>query len=331
MADKVTPCATSDASDAAAAAPPSAATYDVIIVGGGPAGLTAGLYCSRARLTTALLERGPVGGQIASTDIVENFLGFPDAPAGRDLAQVWERHATQFGLELKPFTTVYGVTKADDGTWVVHCDEGDLKTKAAIIATGSAPKKLGVPGENEFAGRGVSYCATCDGAFFKDKRIVVVGGGDSAVEEGTFLTRFASRVSIVHRRDKLRAEPIVAERALANDKIEFIFNAVLKEIRGEARVKSVLIAGTVQDREWEVETDGVFIYVGNNPNTHFVSHVVALDEMGFVTTDNHLATSEKGLFAAGDCRAGVYKQLIIAAGEGAVAALSAQHYVERLG
>jgi thioredoxin reductase (NADPH) len=303
--------------------------FDVIVIGGGPCGLTAGMYCSRARLRTALIERGLPGGQIASTEMVENYLGFPDQPTGHELAAVMERHATAFGLEFHGFTSVYAVNKDPDGHWNVQCDEGDLHGKAVIVATGAAPKKLGVPGENEYAGRGVSYCATCDGAFFRDKKVLVIGGGDSAVEEGMFLTRFASKVTIVHRRDKLRAEAIVQERAFANPKIDFAWNSVITEIRGNGSVSSALLENVVDKSVTEVACDGVFMYVGTTPATAMVGHLLELDDCGYIVTDEHLATSEPGIFAAGDCRKNLYKQIIIAAGEGATAALSATHWIER--
>lgn len=305
--------------------------YDAIVIGGGPAGLAAGMYCSRARLRTALVERGMPGGQIATTEMVENYLGFPDQPTGHDLAAAMERHATVFGLEFHGFTSVYSVSMHADGDWVVQCDEGDFHTRTVILATGAAPKKLGVPGENEFTGRGVSYCATCDGSFFRDKKLLVVGGGDSAVEEAMFLTRFASSVTVVHRRDRLRAEAIVQERAFVNPKIDFAWNAVITEIHGGAAVTSATLQNVADGTTREVGCDGVFIYVGTTPSTAMVSHLLDLDEAGYIVTDESLATSQPGIFAAGDCRRNLYKQIIIAAGEGASAALSATHWIERNG
>lgn len=313
-----------------AAAAPLDDPYDCIIIGGGPAGLTAGLYLSRARMKVALIERGICGGQIATTEVVENYLGFPDTPSGPELAAEMERHAVAFGLELHTFTSVYTVDKAPDGHWFVRCDEGDFHTKSVIVATGAAPKKLGVPGENEFAGRGVSYCATCDGSFFKDKKLVVVGGGDSAVEEAMFLTRFATEVTIVHRRDELRAEKIIQERAFAQPKLSFAWSAIVKEIRGDAKVGSVLLESTKDGRQWEHPCEGVFIYVGYNPNTAMVADHVEFDELGYVKTDETMATSAPGIFVAGDVRANQFKQIIVAAGEGAVAARSAQRWAETL-
>lgn len=315
---------------AAAADDEAPAEYDVIIVGGGPAGLTAGLYCSRARMRASLVERGVTGGQVATTEMVENYLGFPDRPSGQELADAFERHATAFGLEMRSFTTAYRVEPGEKGRWLVHCDEGDIPTRSVIVATGAGPKKLGVPGENELAGRGVSYCATCDGAFFKDKELVVVGGGDSAVEEAHFLTRFATKVHIVHRRDELRAARIAQERAVADPGIDFVWSAVVREIRGGDKVSSVLLESTKDGAQWEMPADGVFIYVGSQPNTAMVSHLVKLDDQGFIVTDEAMATSAPGIFAAGDCRANQFKQIVVATGEGAIAALSAQRWAESL-
>ncbi len=300
--------------------------YDVIIIGGGPAGLTAGIYARRAMLNTLLLERTGIGGQIIVTDLVENFPGFPEI-SGAELAAKFEQHAQKFGLETKSFVEVMGIE--DRGkTKLVKTNDGDIETKTVIVASGTTPKKLGVKGELEFTGKGVSYCATCDGFFFRDKTVVVIGGGDSAITEAIYLTKMAKKVYVVHRRDKLRAEKINQEHAFSNPKISFIWDSVLEEIIGKQVVEKVIIRNVKTNELSEMKTEGVFIYVGLIPNTGFAD--VEKDEGGFIIPYPGQATSVKGIFVAGDCRVTPLRQITTAVGDGAIAAVSAERYIERL-
>ena len=300
--------------------------YDVVIIGGGPAGLTAGIYVKRAMLKAVLLERTGIGGQIIITDLVENFPGFLEI-SGADLARKFEEHAQKFGLETKSMVEVSGIE--DKGsTKIVKTTEGDIEAKAVIIASGTTPKKLGVKGEMEFIGRGVSYCATCDGFFFRDKVVVVIGGGDSAVTEAIFLTKMAKKVIVVHRRDKLRAEKINQEHAFANPKISFVLDTVIEEISGKQVVENVLVRNVKTNEISQIKTDGVFIYVGLIPNTGFLD--VEKDEWGFIIPYPGQATSVQGIFVAGDCRVTPLRQIATAVGDGAIAAVSAERYLEEL-
>jgi len=306
--------------------------YDIIIIGGGPAGLTAGLYASRARMRTLLIEKLTMGGQAIITDVIENYPGFPDGISGAELAEQIKKQAEKFGLEF-----VYGEVnqirqQKIQGLPVFELVvEGKIyQTLSIILAVGAAARKLGVPGEAEFTGRGVSYCATCDGAFFKDKNIVVVGGGDTAVEEALFLTRFGRKVTLIHRRDRLRATKILQERILANPKVNFLWESQVTEIFGDKIVEGVKVKNVKTQEVKKVETDGVFIFAGLIPNTEFVHGLVKLDEKGYIITDDEMQTSQKGIFAAGDCRRKLLRQVVTACGDGATAAFSAQQYVERL-
>ncbi len=302
---------------------------DVAVVGGGPAGLTAGIYLARARMNALLLEKQSPGGAPALTERIENYPGFPEGISGFELVDRMRRQAEGFGLRIAPFNPLLGLREEGE-VKVLDTEEGELRAYAVILATGMRPAKLGVPGEEEFHGRGVSYCATCDGAFFKDAVVAVVGGGNSAVEEALFLTRFASKVVIVHRRDRLRAGKILQERALSHPKMEFKWKKVVKEIRGGQRVESLLLADVDGGAEEELPVDGVFLYVGNLPNTEELRGAVELDEKGFIKTDAELRTSMKGVFAAGDVRSGAVWQVAAAVGDGVRAALNAQLYVEKL-
>lgn len=299
--------------------------YDVVIIGGGPAGLTAGIYVKRAVLNALLVEKIGVGGQIIITDLVENFPGFLEISGG-DLAMKFEEHALKFGLEMKGLVEVSGIE--DRGaTKIVKTPEGDFETKTVIIATGTTPKKLGAKGELNLIGKGVSYCATCDGFFFRDKVVVVVGGGDSAITEAIYLTKMAKNVIIVHRRDKLRAEKINQEHAFANPKISFVWDSVVEEIAGEKVVGKVILRNVKTNALSEIKTDGVFIYVGLIPNTAFAANVKK-DERGFIVVNDKMETSVKGIFAAGDCRVTPLRQIATAVGDGAIAAVSAERYIE---
>ena len=299
--------------------------YDVAIIGGGPAGLTAGIYIKRAMLNAVLLEKMGVGGQIIVTDRVENFPGFLEI-SGADLAAKFEEQARKFGLEMKGMVEVDAIE--DKGNIkVIKTTEGDIETKSVIIASGTTPKKLGAKGEIEFTGRGVSYCATCDGFFFRDKVVVVIGGGDSAITEAIYLTKMAKKVIVVHRRDELRAEKINQEHAFSNPKISFIWDSVLEEIVGKNVVEKVILKNLKTNVTSEIKTDGVFIYVGLIPNTAFVN--VEKDEWGFIITNASMETSVKGIFVAGDCRVTPLRQIATAVGDGAIAAVSAERYLEQ--
>lgn len=302
--------------------------YDVIIIGAGPAGMTAALYTSRADLDTLMIERGVPGGQMVNTAEVENYPGF-DSILGPDLSDKMFSGAKQFGAEY-----AYGDIKGIDNELAyktVYAGSKAYKARAIIIATGAEHRKLGVPGEDELSGRGVSYCAVCDGAFFKNRELVVVGGGDSAVEEGTYLTRYASKVTIIHRRDKLRAQQILQDRAFKNDKVDFIWNHTAEEIVGDgSKVTGVKIISTEDGSEKTVSADGVFIYVGLVPLTKPFQDLGITDGEGYIITDEELRTEIPGIFAAGDVRAKSLRQIVTAAGDGGLAGQNAQKYVEEL-
>ncbi|ARQ06372.1 thioredoxin-disulfide reductase [Macrococcoides canis] len=301
--------------------------YDVIIVGAGPAGMTAAVYASRANLSTIMIERGMPGGQMANTADVENFPGF-DLITGPDLSTKMFSHAQKFGAEYA-YGDIKNITVEGDDK-IVDLGDKQLKAKAVIIATGAEYKKIGVPGEAELGGRGVSYCAVCDGAFFKQKNLVVIGGGDSAVEEGVYLTKYADKVTIVHRRDTLRAQKILQERAFKNDKIDFIWNSTLKSINEkEGKVGSVTLIDN-EGKETDVETDGVFVYIGMQPLTKPFQHLGITDEVGYIITNEEMETNIPGIFAAGDVRQKKLRQIVTATGDGSIAAQNAQHYIESL-
>ncbi|HEY6625957.1 MAG TPA: thioredoxin-disulfide reductase [Ignavibacteriaceae bacterium] len=300
--------------------------YDIVIIGGGPAGLTAGIYVKRAMLNAVLLEKMGIGGQIIVTDKVENFPGFLEI-SGADLAAKFEEQARKFGLEMKGMAEVDSIE--DKGNIkIIKTTEGDIETKSVIIASGTTPKRLGAKGEIELTGRGVSYCATCDGFFFKEKEVVVIGGGDSAITEAIYLTKMAKKVTVVHRRNELRAEKINQEHAFSNPKISFIWDSVLEEIVGKNVVEKVVLKNLKTNVTSEVKTDGVFIYVGLIPNTKFAD--VKKDEWGFIIANAKMETSVKGIFVAGDCRVTPLRQITTAVGDGAIAAVSAERYLEEL-
>ncbi|MCJ1783599.1 thioredoxin-disulfide reductase [Mammaliicoccus sciuri] len=302
--------------------------YDVIIVGAGPAGMTAAVYASRANLSTVMIERGMPGGQMANTEDVENFPGF-DLITGPDLSTKMFTHAQKFGAKYE-----YGDIKEieDKGSYkVVNMGDKTLTARAIIIATGAEYKKIGVPGEQELGGRGVSYCAVCDGAFFKGKNLYVIGGGDSAVEEGIFLTKFADKVTIVHRRDELRAQKIIQDRAFKNEKIDFIWNTTLKTINEkDGKVGSVTLISTEDGSESEHQADGVFIYIGMKPLTKPFESLGILNENGYIETNDEMETKVPGVYAAGDVREKTLRQIVTATGDGSIAAQNAQAYIESL-
>lgn len=301
-------------------------TYEVIIIGGGPAGLTAGLYAARARLRTLLIEFGLFGGQMTTTELIENYPGFPKGITGAELSGLMEEQAKRFGMEALADEVL---EVALEGDWKrVRTHNEVYRSEALIVATGTEYRKLGVPGEMELRGRGVSYCATCDGAFFKDNRIVVVGGGDSALTEALFLTKFVKELTIIHRRDALRATKIYQERAFANPKIKFLWNSVVQEIKGGETVRSVVVKNVKTGEIKELETDGVFLFVGLTPRTEFMGGIVEMDEGGYILTNENCETSVKGIFAAGDCRKKLLRQVATAVGDGATAAFAAEKYLE---
>lgn len=300
---------------------------DLIILGGGPAGLTAGLYAARARINVLLLEKGSPGGQMAATELVDNYPGQPEPILGFELAQRMETQARKFGLEIQNAAVSF-VTKIDSG-FELSCDSGIVYScRALILATGANPVKLGIPGELQLAGRGVSYCAVCDGPFFRDIEVAVIGGGDSAVEEALYLCRFASKVHLVHRRDKLKAVKEIQERAFAEPKLTIHWNHVPEEIIGEFDVKALRIRSTLDGSLSELSIGGVFFYVGIKPTNEPFIDLIETDQRGFVMTDENMATAFPGIFAAGDVRVKNLRQISTAVGDGAIAAYSAQHYLE---
>jgi thioredoxin reductase (NADPH) len=303
--------------------------YDLIIVGGGPAGLAAGIYAVRFGLKTLILERSEISGQIALADVVENYPGFP-AISGLELMEKYKSHAQKSGVETK-ITEVISV-RGEGEKKIVSTDSGDLESKAVIIATGANPKHLKVPGEKEFISKGVSYCAICDGPFFRNKTVVVVGGGNSAITDALVLSKIAQKVYLIHRRDRLRAVKVLQDRAFATPNIEFIFNAWVLEIIGSSgeirRVEKITFKDLKSGEKHELATEGVFIYVGIHPNTEIID--VEKDEEGFIRTDRFLETSKKGIYAVGDCRDTPIWQLVAAVRDGALAATAANEYIESL-
>ena len=302
--------------------------YDLVIIGGGPAGLTAGLYAARARLKVILLEEIVVGGQIVISDWIENYPGFPEGLSGSDLAQRLTEQAKRFDLNIENNAAV-SVDLSDPVKTIVLNDR-TVTTHTIIIATGASPKKLGVPGEETFYGKGVSSCATCDAPFFKDRIVAAVGGGDTAVKESLFLTKFVKKVYLIHRRDRLRAEMILQEHALADEKIEIIWNSVLTGIKGLTNVENITVQNVKTKEEKTLSVDGCFIWVGEIPNTKFLADGVKLDAKGFIVANLNMETSVPGVFAAGDVRNTPLRQIASAVGDGAVAAFSAGHYIENL-
>jgi len=306
--------------------------YEVIIVGGGPAGLTAALYTSRARLKTLLIESFSVSGQAMLTDRVENYPGFPDGINGFELIGRIKKQVEKFGAEFKTgdVKKIQNYKEKDCRGWKVETEEGTYTTISLIIASGARPKKLDVPGEDRLHGKGVSYCATCDGALYKDKDIVLVGGGDSAIEEALFLTRFGRKVTLVHRRDRLRAAKVLQERAFANKKMEFVWDSKVMEILGKDKVGAVRVKNIKTEKEREISCEGVFIFAGYAPNTDFTKGLLELDKGGYIVTDSEVKTSRQGIFVCGDCRKKPLRQIVTACGDGAVAAFSSQQYIEEV-
>lgn len=301
--------------------------FDVVIVGGGGAGMTAALYTSRANLKTALFEKLVPGGQIAVTDLVENYPGFPEGVLGPDIAMKMQAQAEKYGTQFF-YDEVMSIQKKADESFEVKTVSQSFSAGSVILAMGASFRMLNVENERELIGKGVSYCATCDGAFFKNKEVVVVGGGDSALQEGIFLTRFATKVTIVHRRDTLRASPILQDRAKSNPKIQFVWDTAVQKVVGKDKVEGVILKNLKTSAETDFRTDGLFVFVGHDPNSKLVRGVVDMNEAGYVLTGESLKTSVPGIFAAGEIRLGAVKQLVTACGEGCEAALAAQAFLE---
>ena len=299
--------------------------YDVVIIGGGPAGLSAGIYTSRARLSSLLIERGMVGGQIVNAELVENYPGFPEGIGGYELTQLMHQQATKFGLKTVTAEAISIELQREQK--VVKTTEGDFIARVVIIANGTERMKLGAPGEEKFTGKGVSYCATCDAAFFKEQTVAVVGGGNAAITEALQLTKFVAKVIVIHRRDQLRATRILQERAFAEPKIEFRWDTVVEEIEGGDFVKGVKLRNVKSEEKSSLDVAGVFVSIGFSPNTEYLEGVLPLDERGVVVANAERETDVPGIFVAGDiCRKSIW-QVIVAAGDGAVAAISAERFL----
>ncbi len=305
------------------------ADFDLVIIGGGPAALTAGLYAARAMLNVLLVEKAAPGGQVSTTDWIENYPGFPQGLSGADLIQNITQQAKRFDVNIE-INEVISIDCSENVKKVRLADR-TITAYTIIIATGASPRKLGVPGEDRFYGKGVSFCATCDGPFYRDRVVAAIGGGNTAVQESLFLTKFASKVYLIHRRDELRATKILQERAFANDKIEIVWDSVVTSINGGlTNVESITIKNIKTEATKELLVDGCFIWVGIHPNTEFLGGWVELDESGFVIVDSNMETSLPGVFAAGDVRNTPLRQIATAVGDAAIAAFSAEHYIENL-
>lgn len=302
--------------------------YNLVIIGGGPAGLTAGLYAARARLKVILIEKIVPGGQIVNSDLIENYPGFPEGISGSALAQKMTDQIKRFDLDIENNEAI--AIDLSSPVKKITLNDRTITTHTIIIATGASPKKLGVPGEDTFLGKGISSCATCDAPFFKDRVVAAVGGGDTAVKESLFLTKFVKKLYLIHRRDRLRAEVILQERAFASDKIEFIWNSVLTGINGLSHVENISVQNVKTGDITELSVDGCFIWVGILPNTQFLKNAVKLNEQGFIIADLNMETSVPGVFAAGDVRNTTLRQISTAVGDATIAAYSAEQYIENV-
>ena len=300
--------------------------YDLVIIGGGPAGLTAGLYAARARLNVILIEKIVPGGQVLTSDWIENYPGFPEGISGPDLIQKMTEQVKKFDLNIESNEVIS--LDLSEPVNKIKLSDRTITSHTIIIATGASPKKLGIPGEDIFFGRGLSTCATCDAPFFKDKIVAAVGGGDTAVQESIFLTKFAKKVYLIHRRDQLRATRILQERAFANDKIEFIWDSVLTSIDGLTNVEKITVKNVKTGNTKELSVDGCFIWTGILPNTNFLKDEVKVNDYGFIIVDSNMQSSVPGVFAAGDVRSTGLRQIVTAVGDAASAVFSAEHYIE---
>ncbi|MBA1334868.1 MAG: Thioredoxin reductase [Firmicutes bacterium] len=299
--------------------------YDIIIIGGGPAGLSAGLYAARSKAKTLILEKGKWGGQAATTEELENYPGSMERPTGPEITARMKRQAEEFGAETKVDAVVK--MELDGEIKKVITENAEYRSRTVIVATGAKPRLLGCPGELEFRGKGVSYCATCDADFFTDLRVVVAGGGDSAVQEAIYLTKFAETVTLIHRRDELRAAKSLQDKAFANEKMSFVWDSVIEEIKGDGIVEKVVVKNKKTGELSEIETDGVFVFVGYDPVSELVKGLLETDEKGYIITDDEMHTSVEGVFAAGDVRKKLLRQVVTAAADGAIAAVKAEHYI----
>ncbi len=299
--------------------------YDIIIIGGGPAGLSAGLYAARSKAKTLILEHGKWGGQAATTEELENYPGSIEQPTGPEITARMKKQAEEFGAETKVEAVTKVELKGDIKT--VATENGEYRSKTVIIATGAKPRLMGIPGELELRGKGVSYCATCDADFFTDLNVAVIGGGDSAIQEALYLTKFAEKVTVIHRRDELRAAKTLQDKAFANEKIDFIWDSVPVEIMGDGIVERLKLKNKKTGEISEIEADGVFIFVGYDPVSDLVKDLVETDERGYIITDEEMRTSMDGVFAAGDVRKKMLRQVVTAAADGAIAAVAAEHYM----
>lgn len=300
--------------------------YDVVIIGAGPAGITAGIYAKRAMLNTMLVEKLGFGGQAVLTDAIENYPGFSKI-TGPELIQKFEEHVAGLGLEIT-YTEIEKIEDKGDVKILHTTDDEKISTRSVIIASGAHPNKLDVSGETAYIGRGVSYCATCDGFFFTGRDVAVVGGGSTAITEAIFLAKMVNKVYVIHRRDALRAEKILQERAFSNPKIEFVWNGVVEEIKGKQTVDTIVVKNVKTEKLQKIAVDGVFVFVGLKPNTDFID--CRKDDRGFIKTDVNLATSMNGVFAAGDCRDKPLRQVVTAVGDGAIASASVEKYLESM-
>jgi len=300
--------------------------YDLIIIGAGPAGLTAALYAGRSRLHTLLVEKMAIGGRILMSETIENYPGFPGGISTHDLMGRMEAQVRELGVEIISDQ----VQDLDCVEKTIKVSTGSFQGRSLIVASGAIPRKLNIPGEDKYTGRGVSYCATCDGPFFKDKEVVIIGGGNAVAEEAMYLSRFASRVNIIHRRSDLRASAILQERLLENKKIKFILNSIVTEIKGTQKVGAVAIKDLLSQQTYDFNCDGVFIYIGYEPETTFLKNKLQMDEVGFIITNEDMVTSIKGVFACGDCRKKGLYQVVNACGDGAVAADSAYKFIANI-
>ena len=304
--------------------------FDAIIIGGGPAGLTAGIYLSRARMNTLLLEKLSPGGQAILTEIIENYPGFPNGISGPELMQNMEKQAVKFGVQIKYGQVIEVKNDEKSKVKIVKTEDQEYRTLSIIIASGAEARKLNIPGEEKFTGRGVSYCGTCDAPFFKDKKIVLVGGGDTAIEEALYLSKFAREITVIHRRDRLRATKILQERIFSNQVINFSWNSIPLRIEGTNKVEGIFLKDTKTKQGKEIICDGVFIFVGYLPETNFLKNIIQLEDKGYIHTDDNMMSSVEGIYACGDVRSKILRQVITACGEGATAAFAAQRYVEDL-